>query len=76
MKPLWNGESLNWIYRILAGALAIATIVTIPFVAVTVDTEYSIPDLVLGTLCYAYLVLVFGCVSVRGKAPTGVLPWK
>jgi hypothetical protein len=76
MKSLWNGENINSIFRILAGIFAIASLVIFPSIAMTSAVDFSLSNYILGFLCYIYVVAVFASVSIRGKAPTGVVPWK
>jgi len=75
MKALWNGESTNEGFRIVAGILAIASIAISPL------TFYAPSDtgnfnFVFGSFCLGYVVAIFASVAIRGKAPTGLVPWK
>jgi len=76
MESLWNGEEINLVYRMLAGLLAFASIATIPsaFILTSVDNDYF--NITFGVFCYAYIITLFISVAVRGKAPTGLTPWK
>jgi len=76
MNLLWNGEKVSLIYRVLAGMLSLATIIIIPLIALNVKEDFNMLDTTLGIVCYLYLILVFASVAIRGKAPTGVIPWK
>lgn len=74
MKALWHGETVSGLYRVLAGFLALAMIATMPFVLVEYG-ETSLLDVLLGGFIYLYIFCVFTCVALRGRAPTGVVPW-
>lgn len=76
MKALWKGEKVNGLFRVLAGFLAIASIVSMPFATMGFSEGVGFFDTIFGLVCYLYVIAVFASVSIRGREPTGLIPWK
>jgi hypothetical protein len=76
MKTLWNGEKVHPVFRILGGLIAVAFLITMTFSLIEPSDSLNYFDLFLGTFCLAYVLTVFISVAIRGKAPSGIIPWR